>query len=213
MNNEEKCIYKATNLIDRKVYIGQTNNLERRIREHRSHAQKDGGPFHEAILKFGIQAFKFEILEWCRSDVVDDKERFYIALFRDNLGPENVYNICEGGLGGQTHDVSGFNNLSYRKSYSEEERLQMSMKLKGKKKPDGFGEKVSKALKGKPKSREQVLKKSHPISVINSVTGEILHFSSKAEMQRTIKCDLNTLLKGRTSRNGYRLYKEKIAVA
>lgn len=207
----EKCIYKATNLTDGKVYIGQTNNLDRRIREHRSHAVKDGGSFHEAIRKFGLENFKFDILEWCRSNVADDRERFYIAQFRNDLGEENVYNICDGGLGGQTHDVSGSNNPSFGKSYSDEERLALSEKLKGRKKPDGFGARVSKALRGKPKSRAQVLKKSHPISVINVQTGEICHFESKAEMQRTLKCDPGTVMKGRVTHNGYKLYENKIA--
>ena len=213
MNSERKCIYKATNLIDGKVYIGQTNNLERRIREHRGHAYKDGGPFHEEICRVGFHNFKFDILEWCRSDVADDRERFYIANYRESLGEQNVYNFCEGGLGGQTHDVSGENNPSFGKHYSEKERAALSEKLKGRRKPDGFGARISKAMKGKPKSRERVMKKSHPISVINTVTGEIRHFGSKTEMSRVLKCDPATIMKGRTTRSGFKLYENKIAYA
>ena len=211
MNSESKCIYKATNLIDGKVYIGQTNNLDRRIREHRSHAVKDGGPFHEEIRNIGFQNFKFDILEWCRSDVADDRERFYISQFRKDLGPEKVYNFCDGGLGGQTHDVTGENNPSFGKTYSDEERAALSEKLKGRAKPEGFGRKVSNALKGRPKSRDQILKKSHPISVINMVTGELRHYDSKAEMGRVLKCDPSTIMKGRMTHNGFRLYESKIA--
>jgi group I intron endonuclease len=213
MSLESKCIYKATNLIDGKVYIGQTNNLERRIREHRSHAVKDGGPFHEEIRHVGLHNFKFDILEWCRSDVADDRERFYIAQFRELLGSERVYNFCDGGLGGQTHDVSGMNNPSFGKVYSDEERADLSKKLKGRAKPEGFGEKISNALKGRPKSREQVMKKSHPISVVNMNTGEILDFSSKSEMERELHCCMSTIMKGGMTRNGYRLYESKIACA
>jgi len=213
MVETSKCIYKATNLTDGKVYIGQTNNLERRIREHRAHAVKDGGPFHDEIRKSGFHNFRFDILEWCRSEAADDRERFYIAQFRESLGEENVYNFCEGGLGGKTHDVSGESNPSFGKSYSEEERAALSAKLKGRKKPDGFGEKISKAMKGKPKSQEQVMKKSHPISVVSVITGEILHFRSKTEMQRVLKCDSGTIMKGRVTHNGFKLYEDKIAVA
>ena len=208
-----KCIYKAMNLIDGKIYIGQTNNLERRIREHRSHVLKDGGAFHDEIRKVGIENFRFDILEWCRSDVADDRERFFIAQFRENLGEDKIYNVCDGGLGGQTHDIFGPNNPSYGKVYTDEERAALSEKLKGRRKPEGFGEKISKALKGKPKSREQVLKKSHPISVINVRTGEIRHFDSKTEMGRELKCDPGTVMRGRTTRSGYRLYESKIAIA
>ena len=213
MSKDSKCIYRATNKIDGKVYIGQTNNLERRIREHRSHAKKDGGAFHDEIRRTGFQNFTFDILEWCSSEVSDDRERFYIARYRELLGEENIYNICDGGLGGQTHDVSGKNNPSFGKVYSDEERSAMSAKLKGRKKPDGFGRKISNALKGKPKSREQVMKKSHPISVISVITGEIRHFNSKAEMQRILNCDTSTILKGRTTRGGFKLYESEIALA
>ena len=213
MADYSKCIYKATNQIDGKVYIGQTNNLERRIREHGSHAYKDGGPFHDEIRRVGLHNFKFDILEWCRSSVADDRERFYIAQFRERLGKENIYNFCDGGLGGQTHDVSGENNPSYGKHYSDMERSLLSEKLKGRKKPAGFGDKISKAMKGKPKSREQVMKKSHPISVISIITGEIRHFNSKSEMQRVLKCDPSTVMKGRVTHNGFKLYENEIALA
>ena len=211
LNSEKKCIYRATNLIDGKVYIGQTNNLARRIREHRRHAYKDGGPFHDEIRRVGFHNFMFDILEWCCSNVADDREGFYIAKYRESLGQKNVYNFCEGGLGGQTHDVSGENNPSFGKHYSEKERAALSEKLKGRRKPVGFGARISKMMKGKPKSREQVMKKSHPISVINIVTGEIRRFDSKAEMSRMLKCDPSTVMKGRTTHNGFKLYEDKIA--
>lgn len=200
-----KCIYKATNLVNGKIYIGQTNNLERRIREHRSHVTKDGGLFHEEICLFGFHNFQFDILEWCRSDEADEKERYYIAQMRKTLGSEMVYNYCDGGLGGQTHDVSGANNPCFGKVYSSEEREILSGKLKGRKKPEGFGKKLSLAMKGKPKSHEQVMKKSHPISVINEATGKILDFPSKAEMARVLHCDVYHMMKGAASRNGYRI--------
>lgn len=210
---DSKVIYKATNLIDGKVYIGQTNNLERRIREHRGHAVKDGGPFHEAVRKYGLHNFKFDIIEECRSDLADERERFFIAKYRADLGADLVYNYCDGGLGGQTHDVSGENNPSYGRVFTLEERESRSKKLKGRKKPEGFGEKVSKRMKGRPKSREQVLKKSHPISVVQVSTGEIIHFSSKSEMERTLHCSTSTIMEGRTTQNGYKLHECKIGTA
>ena len=213
MDLTQKCIYKATSLVDGKIYIGQTNNLERRIREHKAHALKDGGPFHEAIRLYGLRNFKFDILEYCRSDLSDARERFYIAQFRKVLGTDAVYNYCDGGLGGQTHDVCGANNPSFGKSYSDEERKTLSEKLKGKKKPDGFGERISKSLRGRPKSREQVMKKSHPVSVINVNSGEILHFDSKTEMERALKCCMSTIVKGRITHNGYKLYESEIGLA
>ena len=45
-------IYKYTNKINKKVYIGQTINESRRKREHRE--AKGDYPFHRAIRKYGL---------------------------------------------------------------------------------------------------------------------------------------------------------------
>ena len=177
-------------------------------REHHSHVLKDGGAFHDAICQFGFENFRFDILERCNSNDGDARERFYIAYFRDTLGADKVYNYCDGGKGGQTHDVSGKNNPCFGKKYTREEREIRSKKLKGRKIPENVRLKISKALKGKPKSPEQVAKKSHPIAVINVNNGNILRFVSKGEMERKLHCATITLMKGRTTHNGYRLYQD-----
>lgn len=206
MGKATKCIYQATNTINGKIYIGQTNDLQRRIREHRAHAIKDGGEFHEDIRKYGFDCFQFHILEECRSSDADARERFYIAKVRKEYGEMMVYNYCDGGPGGQTHDISGANNPSYGRTYSDEERAELSRKLKGRKKPEEFGRKISAALKGKPKPRSAVLKRSHPVSVIHVETGEVLRFDSKAAMTRAIHSDIYTLKAGKVSKSGYKLY-------
>lgn len=203
MADETKVIYKATNLINGKVYIGQTNNLARRIREHRGHAYKDGGAFHEDIRKYGIEQFQFDIIEECRSSDADARERFFIAQARDQYGKGNVYNYCDGGIGGQTHDVTGTNNPQYGRHWTEEEKLAVSKKLSGKTKPPEFGQKISMALKGKPKSRSAVLKRSIPVTVKEVKTGNVIRFDSRADMQRTIHGDMQTLRAGKVTRSGY----------
>lgn len=179
-----KTIYKATCTIDGSVYIGQTNNLSRRKNEHKNHADRDGGPFHEAILKHGFENFVFEELESVSDDIADEKERFYINKIRQQH--DNVYNFCDGGKGGQTHDVSGSNNPMYGKTVSDEKRKHLSMCLSGRKKPDGFGAKVSAALTGRKKSEEQVAKRSDIIILRNINTGELIQFKSKAEAARCV---------------------------
>jgi len=56
-------IYRAINIHNGRFYIGSTNNLERRKREHKSHRFKDGGAFHAAIIEDGFDAFEWEVLE------------------------------------------------------------------------------------------------------------------------------------------------------
>lgn len=201
-----KIIYSATNTLNGKVYIGQTNNLTRRIREHRGHAYKDGGPFHEDIRIYGFDAFSFEILDYCDPKDADARERFYIAEYRKRLGEEMVYNYTDGGIGGQTHDMSGANNPQYHRVWTAAERKNISDKLKGRRKPEGHGAKVSAALKGVPKARSAVLKRCKPISVINEITGEILRFESQADLHRALHCCAEWVAKGGKTKDGYRMY-------
>ena len=62
----EKAIYKITNLINGKVYIGQSIHPERRRIEHKQRARhgKEKSAIHLAIEKYGEENFSFEILKW-----------------------------------------------------------------------------------------------------------------------------------------------------
>lgn len=89
----EKYIYKVTNKINGKVYIGQTNNLKRRIQEHK-HDRRAGHLLHAAIKKYGFENFEIEILYF--GPEYNDKEREYISLY-DSRNPKKGYNITTGG--------------------------------------------------------------------------------------------------------------------
>lgn len=85
-------IYKAVNKINGKSYIGQTNNLKRRIKEHIK--QKDGTAFHAAIVKYGEKNFDWEVIEECPEEELNDREIYWIAYF-DTYN--NGYNATRGG--------------------------------------------------------------------------------------------------------------------
>lgn len=203
------CIYKATNIINGKIYIGRTIDFDRRVREHKNHAKKDGGNFHKDILKFGFDSFVFEVIEECSVEELDSKEIYYINKFKTEFGEEYLYNICKGGLGGCTHDICGKNNPMYGKHMSEETKKRISEKMRGVKKSDETRKRMSEAMRGKKKSKETVAKRSHIISVQNIYTNEVVQFSSKAEMERTIHCNTLTIVSGKTTREGWKLFKQE----
>lgn len=213
-------VYKATNIKNNKIYIGATSNLKRRIIEYKSHTQKDKSRFHDAILKYGIENFTFEVILKCNTkEEMFEKEKEVIATF-DSTNPEIGYNETSGGRGGKTHDVSGENNPMYGKIYTDEERKAMSDRLKGRTKTAEHRQKISSGLKGKTKSKEHRMNLSkalmgnipstaNKISVIHTVTGEILTFESETRMERALKCSRATVKSGRITNSGYKLYVEK----
>lgn len=92
-------IYKITNKINNKVYIGQSSDIKRRWRTHRQsfkNKRKDT-VLTKAFQKYGIENFTFEVLEECDISELDCKEQFYIEYYDSyNQG----YNMNLGGQQG-----------------------------------------------------------------------------------------------------------------
>lgn len=88
-------IYKITNKVNGKSYIGQTRyTLEFRWKQHQH--KMDNTYFHNAIRKYGADNFSCEILEECEVSDLNSREIFYIAKY--NTFKEG-YNLTIGGDG------------------------------------------------------------------------------------------------------------------
>lgn len=85
-------IYKITKKDNGKSYIGQSNDIERRFREH---ITKDEIPIDKAISKYGSEAFTFEVLEECELSQLDEREVYWIAYYNTFKG--FGYNCNPGG--------------------------------------------------------------------------------------------------------------------
>jgi group I intron endonuclease len=94
-------IYLITNLVDGKKYVGQTvQNGKRRFNTHKRAAFKYQSrlPIHRAIRKYGIDNFKYEILEECDSiHSLNEAESKWISELK-TFGSEG-YNCTTGGEG------------------------------------------------------------------------------------------------------------------
>lgn len=89
----EPGIYKITNLLNSKIYIGQSVKLLSRISAHKS--ENGGGLLSKAITKYGKDNFLFEVLEYCNKDDLDELEIKYISEYNSTV--PNGYNISIGG--------------------------------------------------------------------------------------------------------------------
>ena len=84
-------IYKITNLINGKSYIGQSIHIERRWGEHCQPSAKS--LIGKAIQKYGKEKFSFQVLEECTPDLLDEREEYYIHLYNSVI--PNGYNIMD----------------------------------------------------------------------------------------------------------------------
>ena len=92
-------IYKITNNVNNKCYIGQTERtIQIRWLEHiRPSKYKSELPLYRAISKYGIDNFSIEEIEECNNTNLDEREIYWIDYF-DTY--RNGYNCTEGGGGG-----------------------------------------------------------------------------------------------------------------
>ena len=76
-------IYKITNNINNKCYIGQSKNIKRRFSEHKSEKYRKihiTKRLYRAITKHGIENFSFEIIEICNTIKLDERENFGLII-------------------------------------------------------------------------------------------------------------------------------------
>ena len=92
-------IYKITNIVNGKCYIGQSKNIAKRWQRHKVELKnnKHGNEYlQRAYNKYGADNFKFEVIEECTVDIIDDREKHYIEHY-DSLAQNNGYNLLYGG--------------------------------------------------------------------------------------------------------------------
>lgn len=91
----EKYIYKITNKITCKIYIGQAIDPELRFQQHCQKKEKYVSLINQAIQKYGKENFSFEIIG--KFADYNEKEKYYIKIY-NTISP-NGYNFTEGGGG------------------------------------------------------------------------------------------------------------------
>jgi len=116
-------IYRIVNTKSGKMYIGETieQDPETRWKGHQYAFRTGRGCpiLRDAVQKYGIEHFRFEVLVICFDEARFDMEREYIKRY-NTLTP-NGYNFLEGGVGG-----AGFKG----KTHSEEVRKILSIHFK-----------------------------------------------------------------------------------
>lgn len=122
-------IYKSTNRINGKVYIGFASDVTKRKYRHKHYALTKNilNRFYSAIRKYGWDNFDWEILYQSddREHCLGEMERFFIEEYRSYIGFDDChgYNMTLGGDG----------CTGNHKPKTEEHRRKISQRHKGKK--------------------------------------------------------------------------------
>jgi group I intron endonuclease len=107
-------IYKITNKVNGKIYIGQTKrNYKERWYKHKNfNSPNYKCPIlKQAFIKYGVENFIFEVIEECSEEERLEKEKNYIIEY-DCIAPKG-YNFLPGGFGG------GFLNRTHTEETKE----------------------------------------------------------------------------------------------
>lgn len=168
-------IYKITNLVNGKVYIGLSKDITKRLKTHltqlisNTHYNKH---LQQSFNKYGKSNFVFQVVEECAEELLSNKEQQYI-LFFESFNPLKGFNKTLGGereiptketkqkMSENHANVSGSNSPFYGKSlagefnpfygkvHSEEARLAVSNYQSGRSKSNSTKLKMSIAHKNK----------------------------------------------------------------
>lgn len=80
-------IYKITNTVNGKTYIGQSRNLKQRKIDHfkPSTRKSHDWELYQDMDEFGVDKFKFSVLEETSLDLLDEREEYYLRSFEGGL--------------------------------------------------------------------------------------------------------------------------------
>ena len=126
-------VYKVTNRVNGKVYIGQTTRtIAIRWKQHCNPANDQCLALHRAINKYGKENFTVEQIDVASdSEELNKKEQYWIAHY-DSIAPKG-YNMTTGGGQGEIAEETRYRlgNANRGKHLSEETKKKMSEARKG----------------------------------------------------------------------------------
>lgn len=175
-------IYKISNIINGKVYIGQTTKtLEERKSEHIRKINVRGQAIYSAFRKYGLHNFKWEIIDKAiNQDELNHKEIYWIAHY--NSYGKDGYNMSIGGEG----FGSGEYSVNFGRKLSKEHREKISRSLSGEN-HHFYGKKLSKEHRDKlRKSKEGfVFTKEHRNKISEACRGKLNGFYGKKHTEES----------------------------
>lgn len=194
-------IYKATNIINGKCYIGFTSNFHNRLLDHRKNfrnknSKKYYNKFYCAIRKYGWDNFQWEFLYQSKDKdhCLSEMETYFIKEYNSFALVENSngYNLTLGGEGtpGIVKSERSKKHHSEKmkgRKFTEEHKSNISNSLKGKKRTPEHCKNLSESQKGDKNWQTKRMGELHPKSkkyIGVSPTGEVFSIFGMREFCR-----------------------------
>lgn len=165
-------IYKITNIVNNRIYIGQTiTTLAKRWSQHTTSTKNS--PMYNAFRKYGIENFKIEIIcSALEPTYLNELEQYFIKYY-NSMSPKG-YNLTSGG------------NSAF--SRSEESRKKQRNAMLGHTVSQETRKKISTTLIGRPGIRKGATHTDEAkIKISQAQTGRKLSDETKQKMSKTHK--------------------------
>lgn len=191
-NKNKAVVYRWTNNVNQKTYIGSSVNFSVRLYKYYSvkHLMKHNTAIHNALLKYEHSNFTLDILEYCEGVDPIIREQYYLDL----LKPE--YNILEqaGSSLGFKHSEETLEFFKNNRKVSEETRKNLSLAATGRILTEEDKNKISSSRQGIKLSDETRAKisaaaislKGVPVIIKNLITLEVIEYTSLTEAAKAI---------------------------
>ncbi len=99
LGTEDTCgIYKITNQLNKMCYVGQSVDVAKRWKDHAKCGLGIDTPannkLYKAMQEEGLENFSWELLEQCKKEELNEKEKFYIGLYQSDKYGYNSNKRC-----------------------------------------------------------------------------------------------------------------------
>jgi group I intron endonuclease len=119
-------IYKIVHIESGKTYIGQSDDLERRLNAHKNWFMNPKRIINRHLYnyakKYPIDAFSFEIVEQCDINVLDEKEAHWCSTYKDNTFNVRLDPVTNRGVK-RTDEFCAMNSEIQKKRFSDPDNL------------------------------------------------------------------------------------------
>lgn len=166
-------IYKISNLVNGKCYVGSSNDVKMRWRYHKSTLRR--GIHHSIALQrawnlHGADNFEFVLLEAAEVENLRAREQHWIDTLRTYGGGYNSAGIAGAAMTGRKHTPEALAKLviAGRAAMTPEECARRSAMFKGVPRSEDFKQKLSAARKGKPSPLRGVKRSPETIAKVKA---------------------------------------------